>query len=418
MNLGKLLAIGMLTLTASAALASDIDTLLKRKPQVIEDARPGNLSERDYNRLSRAQQLMAEGKYEDSLNLLNVLLESTRRDRFAQSQVLQTMGYVYAQSDEFAKAAEAFERCLELKALPLSPTLNTMYSLAQVFAAQEKYLESVPYLQDYLANRDPANPDAHFFYGQILAQLDAQAEAARQVERAIELSDEPRETWYRLLAALYFEQKNYNGAQQTLIALLNLNPERKEYWQQLSSIYVATNQDDQALATLELAHKKDFMEEERDILQLVRLSLYHGVPYKAGHYLQGGIENGLVEKNKTNYELLADSWIRAQELDRALEALSQAAPLADDGSVFVRQGQLYLEKEQWRESVDSLQAGIEKGGLDRPGLAYVAMGIAQYRLGRKEASLEAFRQAQKYPQQQRQATEWINHLSASLADTH
>ncbi|MFW7377726.1 MAG: tetratricopeptide repeat protein [Oligoflexus sp.] len=418
MNLLKLLVISLTILAATSGVAADIKTLLQRKPQKVEDARPGNLSERDYNRLSRAQQMMAEGKFDDALNLLNMLEESTRRDSFGLAQVYQTKGYVYAQNDNFAKAAEYFQKCLDLKALPLQPTLSTMYSLAQVNAAQEKYLEAVPLLQDYLYNRDPPHADAYFFYGQILAQLNARLEAVKQVERAIELNPEPREPWYRLLAALYYEQKNYPKAIVALTSLLNINPDKKEYWQQLSSIYVATNQDDKALATLEVAYKKDFLDEERDLLQLVRLSLFRGVPYKAGVYLEKAIEQGIVEKNKKHYELLADSWIRAQEVDRALAALSLAAPLADDGSVFVRQGQLYLEKEQWQESVKSLEAGIKKGGLSKPGLAYVAMGIAQYRLGRTEASLAAFKQAQKYPQQERQAKEWINHLSMGVADTH
>lgn len=418
MFLLKLLAVTMLILPASSGMSADIKSLLQRKPQKIEDVRPGTLSERDYNRLSRAQQLMAEGNFADSLNILNTLEQSTRRNSYGLAQVYQTIGYVYAQQDDFAKAAEYFQKCLELKALPLHATLNTMYSLAQVNAAREKFLESVPLLQDYLANREPANPDAHFFYGQVLAQLDQKASAIKHVERAIELSSSPNETWYRLLVALYYEAKSYSKAASALTTLLNINPDKKEYWQQLSSIYVATNEDDKALATLEAAHKKGFLIEERDILQLVRLSLFRGIPYKAAVYLETAIDQGIVEKNKKNFELLADSWIRAQEVDRALAALEKAAPLADDGSVYVRQGQLYLEKEEWESSVKSLEAGIKKGGLERPGLAYVAMGIAQYRLGRPKASLEAFRQAQKYPQQKKQATEWINHLSSSLADTH
>jgi len=420
MILLKLLVISLLILPASQGVAADIKALLQRKPQPVEEVRPGNLSERDFNRLSRAQQLMAEGKFQEALSLLDMLEESTRRDTFGLAQVYQTKGYVYAQNDDFEKAAEFFQKCIDLKALPQQPTLSTMYSLAQVYAARENYLAAVPLLQDYLLSRDPPHADAYFFYGQILAQLNERLAAVEQVERAIELNPEPREPWYRLLAALYFEQKNYPKAVVALTALINVNPDKKEYWQQLSSIYVATNEDDKALATLETAykHKDKFLDEEKDILQLVRLSLFRGIPYKAGNYLEKAIEEEIVEKNKKNYELLADAWIRAQELDKALEALSLAAPLAEDGSVFVRQGQLYLEKEQWRESLQSLQAGIKKGGLDRPGLAYVAMGIAQYRLGQKQASLEAFKKAQKYPQQKRQATEWINHLSASLADTH
>ena len=395
-----------------------VDQLLQRKPEKVADPIPGNMNDRIYKRLAKAQQLMADGKYDSAIELLKGLEESTSKQPYAAAQVYQTFAYTYAQKDDFANAAIYFKKSIDEKALPLAPTLNSMYSLAQVLVAQEKFLDAIPYVQDYIFNREEPRPDAHFFLGQLYAQLERKQAAVTEVEKAIKLAAEPKESWYRLQAALYYELKSFSKAADALQILVRLNPEKKEYWKQLSSIYIAADKDDLALATLEVAYKKDFLDEEKDLLQLIRLSIFRGVPYKAGVYLDQAFAEGKIEKTQKNFELLADAWIQAQELNRALDALSKAAPLAKDGAVYVRQGQLYLEKEDWDNSIKSLKAGISKGGLKKPGIAYVALGIAQFKKGYVQASIESFQEARRYPQQEKQATEWINHLTSMASNSH
>lgn len=416
------LALLLFSLSLSALISApvcaentELTALLKRQPNKIEDALPGNMKDRVYQRLAKAQKLMADAKYKDSLDLLDSLEEITKNNAYALAQVHQTRGYVFAQQEQFDKARQYFQKTLDLKALPLSAQLSTLYSLAQVTVAKEDYLGAVPLLQDYLHNRKDPKPDANFFYGQILAQLDAKKESVVEVEKAISLSSAPKESWYRLLAALHYELKNYDKASAALRAVIKINPEKKMYWKQLSSIYISSDKDREALATLELAEKKGFLTEEKDIIQLAQLSIYQGVPYKAGVYLEKGFENNIVAKTDKNFELLADAWIRAQELDKALIALDKAAPLAKNGKIYVRQGQLYLEKEQWSKSELAIRRGIKKGQLKKPGLAYIALGIAQYKMGKKQLAKGSFESAGKYSDQKKQAAEWLSHIGSEIA---
>lgn len=411
----SLICLSVLLSVPVFAEKADLAALLKRQPNKIEDALPGSMKDRVYKRLAKAQKLMADAKYADSLELLDSLEEITKNNKYALAQVHQTRGYVFAQQEQFGKAQQYFRKTLDLHALPLSAQLSTLYSLAQVTVAKEDYLGAIPLLQDYLYNRKEPKPDAHFFYGQLLAQLDAKKVSVMEVEKAISLSSAPKESWYRLLAALHYELKNFDKASVALRALIRINPEKKMYWKQLSSIYIASDNDREALATLELAEKKGFLDEEKDIIQLVQLSVYQGVPYKAGVYLEKGFEKNIVAKTDKNYELLADAWIRAQEIDRALVALDQAAPLAKNGKIFVRQGQLYLEKELWSKSESAIRLGIKKGKLKKPGLAYIALGIAQYKMGKKQLAKGSFESASKYSDQKKQASEWLTHIGSEIA---
>lgn len=392
-----------------------IQELLLRQPQAIEGGRAGNLRERALSRLSKAQALMAKEKYDESLNILSGLETSLASNKFGLAQVYQTKAYVYAQTDRFKEAEDFFKKCLNLKGLPKAPSLNTVYSLSQVLVAQEKYLEAVPYIQDYLFSKDPPRPDAYFFYSQVLAQLKQVAAATKNIERALSLEATPKESWLRFAVALYYEQKLYAKAAAALETLVTMTPVKTKYWKQLSSVYLAQNQEMKALAVLEAAHKNKVLKEEKDILQLVRLSLYQGVPYKAAGYLKEALDADIVSKGAKNYEILAESWVQAQELDRALIAFQQAAPLAKDGNLYLRQGQLYLAKENWSASIESLNQSLQKGGLKREGLAHVALGIAYYSAGSKERALGSFRKAMEFPKYKREASEWINHLNTESA---
>ncbi len=413
MGLRYLLGVLLLSLlTSQAANSLTVKELIRRKPQKIEGGRAGNLSERDFNRLGKAQKFMASEKYDAAIEVLDGLERSLAKRKFGLAQVYQTKGYVYAQSDRFADAAKYFKLCVELDALPLGPTLSTMYSLAQVYVAQEKYKESVPYIQDYIYNKgDEVNTSAYFFFGQVWAQLKQINKSIFWVEKAVKAEPDTKESWLRLLVALYYEKKAFPKAALILEKLVKIKPDKIKYWKQLSSVYVAMNKENKALATMEVAYKNKVVIEEKDIIHLVKLSLFRGVPYKAAFYLSEGLKAGRVEKTHKNYEILSDSYIQAQEMDQALAALSKAAPLAPNGQTYVRQGQIFLEKENYKESINSLQKGIAKGGLKKPGLAYLALGIAQYQSGATQASLETFRSATKYPKYKKQAREWINHLN-------
>lgn len=398
------------SLSVDYVLANENGALLERKPQKIEDARPGNIRERIYQRLAKAQQFMSEEKYAESIEILDSLESISQRNSYALAQIYQTKGYVFAQQEDYQKAQEYFRKSLDLKALPLNVSLSTLYSLAQVTVAAENYKGAVPMLQDYIFNREQPNADVHFFYGQVLAQLDYKAESLAQVKKAISLVEAPKETWLRLLAALQFELKQYEAAAITLHKLIEIDSNKKEYWRQLASIYMSEEKEVKALATLELAYKKGFLKDEKDLLQLVQFSIYQGIPYKGAVLLEKALKKGLVNKTSKNFSLLADAWTRAQEVDEALTALEAAAPIAEDGSVYVRQGQLWLEKENWQRASDSLEAGIKKGKLKKAGLAYIALGIAQFKLGKTEQAIDSFAKAQKFDRFKKQAVEWMSHV--------
>ena len=75
------------------------------------------------------------------------------------------------------------------------------------------------------------------------------------MQRAIELAEEPREQWYMLELAIYFEQKQFRNASRLLKTMLGYWPGNGKYWDMLASTYLELGQDKNALDTLMVAYR-------------------------------------------------------------------------------------------------------------------------------------------------------------------
>jgi Flp pilus assembly protein TadD len=110
------------------------------------------------------------------------------------------------------------------------------------------------------------------------------------------------------------------------------------------------------------------------------------------------------------YELLANSWIAAREYDRSLVPLQKAADLAPDGNLYVRLGQVRMQREEWGEAVRLFQKAIEKGDLKEPGNAYLLLGISLYNDERVEGARASFARARNHESSRTQADAWLAHI--------
>ena len=109
--------------------------------------------------------------------------------------------------------------------------------------------------------------------------------------------EKPNKTWLSFLTSLYFEASQFSEAADTLQKIIALDSKNKKYWKQLSSVYIAMEDEKKALAALESALKYQIFDEEKEILRVVNLAIYLDIPYKAAQYLEIAMKKGLVEKN-------------------------------------------------------------------------------------------------------------------------
>jgi len=396
-----LLVVPVLLLSADFAAAERREKPKTKKVQAV--------GEWAYKRLQEVQELLGEEKYPEATKELERMKERRRLNDHERALMWQMYGYVYSAQEQYNKAAASFEKSLEKDALAESAARGTQYNLGQLYLALEQFDNALKTLLDWYSKTETPSPDAEYLLAMAYVQNEKIAEAIPYAKRAIAGSSAPREAWYQLLLSLHFQLKEYQEAADLLEVMVLQFPKRI-YWKQLSGIYNELKQEKKSLAALQLAYSQGLLDERRDLVNLANLYLYHEVPYRAALVVEKGIEDGIIEPDVEAWELLSNSWLHAKEYDRALEPLTKAAEMSENGDLFVRLAQVHLQREDWVKVRAALELAVEKGDLSNPGNAFVLLGIANYNTKQLNAAKQAFREASKHDKQRKTASQWLKHI--------
>jgi tetratricopeptide (TPR) repeat protein len=161
-------------------------------------------------------------------------------------------------------------------------------------------------------------------------------------------------------------------------------------------------------------------------LALAQLLLLNQNPYWAAQVLVSGQKKlittvdektkeekivPVVKDTEKNLKLLADSWRMAQEIDKAIPVLEQAAKISKDGKAFVLLGNLYLSEDKLDSAVDAIKKGLEKGKIKKVSQVYLTLGQAYFELQEFEMARKQFRVAarDKDKKVKTQANNWLKY---------
>lgn len=351
--------------------------------------------------------------FRKALSILNEVRGWDDLNSADQTQLWNFYGYVYISMDDYPRAIQAYEQILRIPDADPRFQNSIMYNLAQLYMATEQYKKTISTLDRWFKVADAPTPQAYMLYGQAYYLLDDFRRARGPVEKAIELTKErgelPQESWYQLIRHIYYELGEKEKALD-IVHILIRNWPKKIYWLQLSSMYGELERDKLQLAALEAAYRNGHLNQSKELENLAQLYLYHAVPYKAGKVMQEGMKAGIIEKDEDNWELLSRGWLNAQEYQKAVEPLRQAARRSEDGELYLRLARVYSQLDDAAKSVEALELALKKGGLRRPDDAYVLKGMAEYELDRLSDAKKSFQQAAKSKNSRQMAKNWIKYI--------
>ena len=392
-------------------------------PEGVERKERANLiGERTFRRLSAIHEQLGENQYADALKGLNALNTGNLND-YEAAMVNQTYGYVYAAQGKYDQAIPYFEKALQADALPNSAHFGLMYSLAQLYAGQDKHQKTVDLLLQYLKFQCDPPPQAYIALAASYAALQKFDDALPYVRKAIETAgDKAQESWYQLELAIYFEKKDYKSAANALTVMISKWPDKLKYWEMLSGAYQEQQKDVEALATLMVAYRDGLIYDapadqvEKKLLNIIRMNMFIEVPFVAGQMLETEMAKGRIAADEKNLSLLLNAWTQAREFDRAIATIDRLAPLKDDGELYLQKAQLLAEKSDWSGTIAAARQAIDKGNLKKPGGAYLLIGIAANELRDFQQALDALNEARKYDDTtRRQAVDWIKFVEDRMA---
>ncbi len=373
------------------------------------------LSEATYKSLNAAQEKMEQQQYRQAEADLKKLVGETDAGSYERAVVLQTLGYLYSETEEYKLAAEQFEDALALNALPEDVTHNLRYNLAQLLISDGAYQKGIDLLTQWLNKEPQANSSAYVLLATAYYQINQFTNAVEAIRTAIQRDNSPKENWYRLQLSAHMEMQQYNQAINVLEILIERFPVNKTYWDQLAALYAQQEKRLTSLAVQMLAKRLNLGDKDT-VLRLANMYRYLNIPYKSAQLLQKSMDDGVIERNFKNLESLADSWLAARENENATQVLAQMQSMDSSGETDLKLARVFISMEQWDEAAGPLQQSLEKLPEAKRGQAWMLSGMVNYHLGNMQQSEQHLNRALAYTEVRNQASQWLRHLQNTRKD--
>jgi tetratricopeptide (TPR) repeat protein len=393
-------------LGVALAVAGASLTLLAGGPTLAQSQY--TFSERNQKTMIKVMEAIEEGDIEEAKRELESI--NLRRARpYGRARVLQMLGTFAAQDEQYEPALENLKGALAEEALPPEDQLRVLFLVGQLQTMLERYDEAVATLESWISQVEEPAPSSYYTLAVAYYQAGRLDDAVAPAAKAIEISDDPRESWYRLLLSLRLTREEYQEALALLDDMILKYPSRV-YWQQMAAIYSELGKLGKSLAVQQLAKMEGFITEDRDLMRLAQMLMMEGLPHRGAEVLEEGLKSGSIEPTQQAYQTYSDTLLQSREWAKAIEPLSKAAELDDGGSLYLRLAQVNLQLGRWSGARQALDKAFERGGLPDEGQAHILYGIAAANDKQWDTAVRAFQRAERFDGTADTASKWIQYV--------
>ena len=327
--------------------------------------------------LNEAIELLNMENYNGALAKINTL-KLDRLSAYERIKVEQILFNISYTQEKYGEARQHLQNAIDAGGLNDQEVSQARYQFAQLYMTEEKWKEGAAALEEWFKTAQNPNSAAYYLLAVAYYQMGDTGKALAPAKKAVEIMDKPQENWIVLLLALYMDRNQFKDAIPLVERLISIAPSKKTYWQQLSSIYGQLEDYPHALAVMQLAYNAGLVNDDSDLRRLADLLLFNDVPYRGAEVLEKGISDKAVSLDDKLYEKLANCWIAAGEYDKAISPLQRAGELSGTGDIFVRLGEVQVQREDWPAAQQALQRALDKGKLRDTANAQLLMGISLF----------------------------------------
>lgn len=397
-----------------------------------EDEPPRNtrrvpsMSEATFKKLAEAQEHVDNKDLDSAARVLEGMLDRSRRYNGNEiGQIHNMLGFVYFSKEDYPKAISHYEVVVNQgEDIPEGLETTTLYTLAQLNFVDEQFNEALRYMRIWLSKANNPGPEPHIFMGQVYYQMDDYPNSTTQIEKGIAVAQERgtavKENWWALLSFLYSEQERWPKVLEVLEILIRDFPKRV-YWVNLAGIQGQQGMEKEQLYTMMAAYEAGFLTMQADLVTLAGLLMQEEVPIRSAAVLQKALDEELVERTDRHLRSLGQSYQLAQEVDKAIPVFEAAGGLSEDGQIYERLAQLYMEDDNFDKCVEAASNALAKGGLRQVQSVYVVRGMCEYNrdgLTRARDSFVSCRNVAREAKDQgnlRICQQWIRYIGSEVA---
>ena len=375
-----------------------------------------SISQFTYGYLKRVNDFLSEGDYENAEKELSIISKRyfLNEQSYERSLINQLWGNLYATIGDYQKAIDSYEASLRFRKIPLITNLQVRANLAQCYFQTkdfDKVIETLLTYKNIAEQRGQEfSPQNMILLGISYYYLENFEEAYNYISAANDNSLKYKEDWLKYELALAVKLNKINDAIDVGQILVYINPDKKEYWKQVSGLYYTQAKDSESLAGLELAFDNQLLEENKEYQDLARYYLYKGLPQKAVKVLIDGLNKQKLDENKENLELIADSFFIARDRKNGIIYLEKSLGLEPDPDVAFKIARFGFEDENWNLANKFFNKALQMGWDKTPGRIELLLGITQYELGNLQKSLSFFNIAKEEEDTKTAAEGWISYI--------
>ncbi len=352
------------------------------------------MSERTFKRLAEVQEAIDLKDYLLAHKLLRDMEGRKGLNGNEYGQIYNMQAYVYFNQEDYKGAISSYEKVVaQGDKVPEGLEVGTIYSLAQLYFVTEQYQKSLDSMRLWISKAENPGPAPHIFMGQVYYQMKDYRAAIPQIEKGISIAQQRgtqvKENWWQLLRYLYYELEDNPKVIEILELMVEEFPKR-EYWIQLAGMYGMEGYEKKQVYAMEAAHAAGFLTKQNDMLSYSGLLMQEEAPYRSATFLTEAMDDEIVEASSKNLQMLGQGWQLAQEFDKAIPVFQQAAKKSDDGEIYARLAQLYLEKDQYGNCVKAADDALRKGGLKKTQTTHIVRGMCLFNNDRLTAARKSF----------------------------
>ena len=375
------------------------------------------MSQPVYEALMVIQEFVEAEDFANAQASIKKLQEKKKLTPYESAQIWNLSGYSYYLQEKYDEAISAYNKVLAQPDLPEALQQSTLKTLAQLQFTIEDYPKALETIKRLMAVVAEPAADVYMLLGQAYFQMQNYEEAKEPIITAIELYREqgrvPRENWLLLLRVIYWELKDFPNMLIVLEELIEAYP-KDTYVLTLAGVYSELGDTKKQLALTEALYEKGYIEGKSHATNLANLYLLHGTPVKAARILEKEMAANNVKSDVRNLRLLSQAWYSAREDRKAIPPLKQAAAISDDGELYIRLAQSYINLEEWNKAADAAKKGLASGDLKRKDTANIMYGMALFNQKKLEQAKRAFAAAAKDKRSKRAAQQWIKYADSEI----
>ena len=390
----------------------------EKKKDQRETRRTPALRNKVYEKLAEAQTFAEAKQYKEAEVILNEMISTEGKkalNSYELANVYNLFAFLRYSTEDYKGALDNYRKVVAQPDIPLAMEINTKKTIAQLFLVKEQWQQGVDALLEWFDLSEKPDAGTYVLLSQGYYQLKDYDKALKNVAIAIDMYEVagklPKEQWYNLARFLYFDKGDTDNALATLNVLLKYYP-KKQYWVQASHLYGEKKDDAKQLAMMETAYEQGMLDKSTDLVTMAYLYLNAEVPFPAALVMDKGFKAEIIEEKSKNYELAGSAWRQAQETQKSIPMMEKAAAKSDDGELYTRLGNVYLDGDQFKQAVDAINKGLAKGGVKRPDQARLALGMAYFNLGNYSDARKVFRVAAKDDRSEKYAKQWLKYIQS------